>query len=77
MQTIRSSPIPVSIFFCGNSGYSEDTYNRWVEVGVDPTHLVPIEDNFWEIGAGPSGPDTEIFFDRGEVYDPEHVGLKL
>jgi alanyl-tRNA synthetase (EC 6.1.1.7) len=38
---------------------------------------VPIEDNFWEIGAGPSGPDTEIFFDRGEVYDPEHVGLKL
>lgn len=54
-----------------------DTYNRWVEVGVDPTHLVPIEDNFWEIGAGPSGPDTEIFFDRGEVYDPEHVGLKL
>lgn len=55
----------------------KDTYNRWVEVGVDPTHLVPIEDNFWEIGAGPSGPDTEIFFDRGEVYDPEHVGLKL
>ncbi|MGO2618261.1 MAG: alanine--tRNA ligase, partial [Lactococcus cremoris] len=55
----------------------KDTYNRWVEVGVDPTHLVPIEDNFWEIGAGPSGPDTEIFFDRGEIYDPEHVGLKL
>ncbi|MFK5241108.1 alanine--tRNA ligase, partial [Lactococcus lactis] len=55
----------------------KDTYNRWVEVGVDQTHLVPIEDNFWEIGAGPSGPDTEIFFDRGEVYDPEHVGLKL
>lgn len=55
----------------------KDTFNRWVEVGVDPSHLVPIEDNFWEIGAGPSGPDTEIFFDRGETYDPEHVGLKL
>ena len=25
----------------------KDTYNRWVEVGVDPTHLVPIEDNFF------------------------------
>ncbi|GBG95919.1 alanine--tRNA ligase [Lactococcus termiticola] len=55
----------------------KDTFNRWVEVGVDASHLVPIEDNFWEIGAGPSGPDTEIFFDRGEEYDPEHVGLKL
>ena len=55
----------------------KDTYNRWIEVGLDESHLVPIDDNFWEIGAGPSGPDTEIFFDRGEKYDPEHIGLKL
>lgn len=55
----------------------KDTFNRWVELGVDVSHLVPIEDNFWEIGAGPSGPDTEIFFDRGEAYDPENIGLKL
>ncbi|OFI49665.1 alanine--tRNA ligase [Floricoccus tropicus] len=54
-----------------------DSYNRWIELGVDPSHLVPIEDNFWEIGAGPSGPDTEIFFDRGTKYDPENVGVKL
>lgn len=39
--------------------------------------MIPIEDNFWEIGAGPSGPDTEIFFDRGEDFDPDHVGIKL
>ena len=45
----------------------KDSYNRWIEVGVDPSHLIPIRDNFWEIGAGPSGPDTEIFFDRGEA----------
>lgn len=31
----------------------------------------------WEIGAGPSGPDTEIFFDRGEDFDPENIGLRL
>ena len=55
----------------------QDSYNRWIEVGVSPDHLIPIEDNFWEIGAGPSGPDTEIFFDRGEAFDPENVGLKL
>ena len=54
-----------------------DSYNRWIEVGVDPSHLIPIEDNFWEIGAGPSGPDTEIFFDRGEAFDPENIGLRL
>ena len=55
----------------------KDSYNCWIEAGVDPSHLVPIEDNFWEIGAGPSGPDTEIFFDRGEAFDPEHIGLRL
>ena len=55
----------------------KDTYNRWISLGVEPSHLIPIEDNFWEIGAGPSGPDTEIFFDRGEGFDPDHVGIKL
>ena len=55
----------------------KDSYNRWIEVGVAPDHLIPIEDNFWEIGAGPSGPDTEIFFDRGESFDPDNVGIKL
>ena len=55
----------------------KDTYNRWISLGVEPSHLIPIEDNFWEIGAGPSGPDTEIFYDRGEDFDPDHVGIKL
>lgn len=39
--------------------------------------MIPIEDNFWEIGAGPSGPDTEIFFDRGEEFDPDNIGIRL
>ena len=34
--------------------------------GFDPTHLVKLDDNFWEIGPGPCGPDTEIFIDLGE-----------
>ena len=55
----------------------KDSYNRWISCGVEPSHLIPIEDNFWEIGAGPSGPDTEIFFDRGEDFDPDNIGIRL
>jgi len=55
----------------------EESYDLWVKLGVDPTHIVKLEDNFWEIGVGPCGPCTEIFFDRGKKYDPDNIGLKL
>ena len=55
----------------------KESYNLWIKCGVDPTHLIPMEGNFWEIGTGPCGPDTEIFFDRGEKYDPDNLGIKL
>ena len=55
----------------------KDSYKRWISLGVEPSHLIPLEDNFWEIGAGPSGPDTEIFFDRGTEFDPENIGIRL
>ncbi len=35
--------------------------------GLNPEHIVPMEDNFWEIGTGgPCGPDSEIYIDLGE-----------
>jgi alanyl-tRNA synthetase len=46
----------------------EDTYQRWLDLGVSPDHLIASEGNFWEIGNGPCGPCTEIFFDRGETF---------
>lgn len=49
----------------------------WIKCGMLESHMVPLEGNFWEIGEGPCGPDTEIFFDRGEAYDPQHLGEKL
>lgn len=55
----------------------EVAYNTWVKVGVDPSHIIKLEGNFWEIGPGPSGPDSEIFYDRGERYDPNGLGIKL
>lgn len=45
------------------------TRDLWIKCGMSPDHLIPLEDNFWEIGEGPCGPDTEIFYDRGESYD--------
>ena len=58
--------------------HDEEAYNYWVDViGVDPSHMLKTPGNFWEIGEGPCGPDSEIFYDRGEKYDPEGLGLKL
>ena len=54
-----------------------DTFNKWVSLGVKEDHLIALDDNFWEIGEGPCGPDTEIFFDRGLKYDPENIGIKM
>ena len=49
--------------------YPEDDEARaiWLEeTDVSPDHIVALEDNFWEIGPGPCGPDSEIYIDLGE-----------
>ncbi|MBQ6221686.1 MAG: alanine--tRNA ligase [Solobacterium sp.] len=59
--------------------YPDDTeaYETWIKVGMIPSHIRKTEDNFWEIGEGPGGPDTELYYDRGEKYDPKGLGEKL
>lgn len=61
--------------------YPKDTEAKRIwrdEVGLSEDHIIDVGDNFWDIGAGPSGPDTEIFYDRGEEFldipedDPEN-----
>ncbi len=47
----------------------KDTFNTWVSLGLDKSHIIACEGNFWDIGPGPCGPDSEIFYDRGEEYD--------
>ncbi|WP_438347064.1 alanine--tRNA ligase [Paenibacillus sp. FA6] len=55
----------------------EEAYKLWHEkIGLSENQIVKLEDNFWDIGEGPCGPCTEIFYDRGEAYgngmsDPE------
>ncbi len=45
-----------------------DIWNK--EVGIAPERIFRFgkEDNFWEHGAGPCGPCSEIYYDRGEKY---------
>ena len=55
-----------------------ETYDIWTKkIGLDPSHILKSYDNFWQIGEGPCGPDSEIYYDRGEKYDPEGLGEKL
>lgn len=55
----------------------DEAYRLWHEkIGIPDERIIKLEHNFWDIGEGPSGPNTEIFYDRGEASgnnpdDPE------
>ena len=55
----------------------DQAYDIWKDIiGVPEERIVRLgkDDNFWEIGTGPCGPCSEIYFDRGEKYgcgDPD------
>lgn len=54
----------------------EEATKKWTSLGLDPSHIAPLDGNFWEIGEGPCGPDSEIFYDRGEEYDKDGTALE-
>ncbi|WP_010098959.1 alanine--tRNA ligase [Ornithinibacillus scapharcae] len=55
----------------------DEAYDMWLnDIKIPKERIIRLEENFWDIGEGPSGPNTEIFYDRGESYgnnpeDPE------
>ncbi|MGO4108102.1 alanine--tRNA ligase [Paenibacillus sp. YAF4_2] len=54
----------------------EEAFQFWNEkIGLPVERIYKLEENFWDIGEGPCGPCTEIFYDRGDKYgdlsDPE------
>lgn len=48
----------------------DEAYNLWLELGMPEERIVKLgkEDNFWEIGLGPCGPCSEIYYDKGEKF---------
>ena len=68
--------IPKELLYVTIYMTDEVAYNKWVSLGLDPSHVVRLPGNFWEIGSGPCGPDSEIFFDRGEKYDHDGTALE-
>ncbi|GEN56051.1 alanine--tRNA ligase [Halolactibacillus alkaliphilus] len=55
----------------------DEAFHYWKDaIKLPEERIIRLEENFWDIGEGPSGPNTEIFYDRGEAYgnnpeDPE------
>ncbi|MED3892835.1 alanine--tRNA ligase [Peribacillus frigoritolerans] len=56
----------------------DEAFELWnKKIGVPAERIIRLEENFWDIGEGPSGPNTEIFYDRGPAYgdDPNDSEL--
>jgi len=56
----------------------QEAYDIWVnKIGFPADKILKSEDNYWQIGDGPCGPNSEIIYDRGPAYDPEGLGERL
>ncbi|GGA69111.1 alanine--tRNA ligase [Ornithinibacillus halotolerans] len=56
----------------------DEAYDMWLnDIKVPKERIIRLEENFWDIGEGPSGPNTEIFYDRGDSFgnDPDDPEL--
>jgi alanyl-tRNA synthetase len=56
----------------------DEAYDIWLEeIKLPPHRIIRLEENFWDIGEGPSGPNTEIFYDRGPAYGNDETDPEL
>lgn len=63
--------LPVDLLWATVYEEDDEAYDIWKNViGVPEDRIVRLgkKDNFWEIGTGPCGPCSEIYYDRGEKY---------
>lgn len=69
--------MPLDRLYMTYNPTDKESWQYWQDNGVKPDHLIPLAGNYWQIGEGPCGPNTEVFYDRGERWDPKHLGVKL
>ncbi|WP_338983363.1 alanine--tRNA ligase [Spiroplasma endosymbiont of Othius punctulatus] len=58
----------------------QEAYDIWrniIGLSEDKIFKMGRDTNFWDVGQGPCGPNSEIFFDRGIIWDKENIGVKL
>ena len=56
----------------------EEAFDIWKnKIGIPEERIIRLEGNFWDIGEGPSGPNTEIFYDRGVEYGNDETDPEL
>lgn len=56
----------------------DEAFELWNQsIGLPKERIIRLKENFWDIGEGPSGPNSEIFYDRGPEYgdDPDDPEL--
>ncbi|OEF96312.1 alanine--tRNA ligase [Desulfuribacillus alkaliarsenatis] len=55
----------------------DEAFTIWNQViGIPEDRIIRLSENFWDIGEGPCGPNTEIFYDRGERFGCNEPGCK-
>ncbi|MGE8206146.1 alanine--tRNA ligase [Heyndrickxia sp. NPDC080065] len=71
---IGFDPEKLSVTIHPEDDEAHELWNK--KIGIPEDRIIRLEENFWDIGEGPSGPNTEIFYDRGPEFgddenDPE------
>lgn len=72
---IPEEKLNVSVYY-----EDEEAFHIWHEkIGLPKEKIFKMgkEDNFWEVGTGPCGPCSEIYFDRGEEYGCKKEGCTV
>ncbi|MCL2003362.1 MAG: alanine--tRNA ligase [Oscillospiraceae bacterium] len=72
--------IDMERLYCSVYLDDDEAWDIWTkEIGVPESHMVRLgkEDNFWDVGSGPCGPCSEIYFDRGAAFGCGKPGCKV
>ncbi|UVD81639.1 alanine--tRNA ligase [Mycoplasma iguanae] len=69
--------LDISRIYITYFGEDLETKQYWKNLGIKEEHIIAgsRKTNFWDMGQGPCGPCSEIFYDRGEKFDSRGIEL--